>query len=215
MRVAAWLGVLLLTCVVSSAQPVPSVRVRVYDYTGIEPQMLKAAQGEAAARLADAGMSVEWIACRFRARPLKNEACDRPFTPADFILNLLPRRMAQHFAQPRNALAIAAVSGEPRADREFWVFYDAIRALGEEQASTATILGSVVAHELAHLLFDSVQHADSGIMRGTWSPDLLRDAACGRLRFTSEAVDGMREGLHRRWLRSGDQQPPDQQAGGK
>ncbi len=213
MRALGLAGIILLATVVVRAEPVQSVRVRVYDYSDISPQRLDAAKNEAGKRLGDAGISIEWISCRFHARATNNAACDQPFTPADFVLNLLPRRMAARFGQPRNALAFAAVSRQPGADREFWVFYDAIRGLGEHQAATGTIVGDVVAHELAHLLLDSVQHADSGIMRSAWSEQLLRDAACGQLRFTAHTLVGMREGLNQRWLR--DHGTPDQQAGGK
>jgi hypothetical protein len=215
MRLVGFVGILLLGSVLVCAQPVQSVRVRIYDYTTIDPRTFEAAKHEAADRLQEAGISVEWIDCRIHARPLSNDACERPFTPADFMVNILPRGMAARFAHPKNALAFAAVSGEPMADRSVWILYDAIRGLGQHDAATATIAGDVVAHELAHLLLDSVEHADAGIMRAAWSQELLREAARGQLRFTAEAKSGMRQGLNQRWLRSGNQGSGAHEGGGK
>ncbi len=206
--------IVLLTAVFGCAQPVQTVRVRIYDYSGIEPRTLEIAKLEAGKRLSEAGIGVEWMDCQSHVQPVNRERCNQPFTPTDFILNLLPRGMAARFGQPKNALAFAAVSGEPGADREFWVFYDAIRRLGEQAAPTATIVGDVVAHELAHLLLDSAQHADNGIMRGAWSAQSLREASCGQLRFSAEVIAGMREGLNQRSLQSANQPAPSDQQGG-
>ncbi len=135
--------------------------------------------------------------------------------PADFVVNMLPRGMAAQFSQPKNALAFAALSGQPVADHSAWIFYDAIRGLGLGNAPTGIIAGDVVAHELAHLLLGSVDHAKIGIMRGAWSQELLREAARGQLRFTSDVLAGMREGLNQRWQRSGNRDSGAQEGGGK
>lgn len=76
------------------------------------------------------------------------------------------------------------------------VFYD--RALELQSAwnvDLSDILGSVMAHELGHLLLGSNSHAPAGIMRARWQGEELSRAARGSLLFTAEQSEHMRAKL--------------------
>jgi len=48
------------------------------------------------------------------------------------------------------------------------------------------ILGTVVAHEIGHLLLGSKSHSATGIMQPQWGPESIRQAMVGSLVFTRE-----------------------------
>lgn len=76
------------------------------------------------------------------------------------------------------------------------VFYSRVTALQIAwNFGPAEVLGSVMAHELGHLLLGSNSHAAMGIMRARWHAEELHRAARGNLLFTPEQSDQMRAKL--------------------
>jgi len=189
----------VIAAVSCQAAPSPRVRLRVYDYTNITQAELERATSEATKRLAEAGIVSEWVPCRMHSRRVADPRCEKLFTPSDLVVNILPRAMAARFKQPPKALAFTAITPESSENWESWIFYDAVRALGERDASTGVILGGVMAHELGHLLEGSRSHAEAGLMQTSWSAQQLDDIAHGRFRFTSADMGAMRAGFDRRW----------------
>ena len=59
------------------------------------------------------------------------------------------------------------------------------------RVNLAEILGSVMAHEMGHLLLGSNAHAISGIMRAHWESGELRRIAMGTLVFLPEQAKRM------------------------
>lgn len=73
------------------------------------------------------------------------------------------------------------------------VFYDRVMELHANwNVGLQDILGSVIAHELGHLLLGSNSHASAGIMRAHWQGEELRRLSRGNLWFTSVQADHMR-----------------------
>jgi hypothetical protein len=67
------------------------------------------------------------------------------------------------------------------------VFYDRVLGLNADwNVSPAEILGTVIAHELGHLLLGSNSHSDAGIMKARWEGGELGRLSRGNLWFTSE-----------------------------
>lgn len=61
-------------------------------------------------------------------------------------------------------------------------------------AKRGAILGSILAHEIGHVL-DVGEHSQQGIMRASWSGDDLRFIAQGRFAFRKEESQRMRAAL--------------------
>jgi len=57
------------------------------------------------------------------------------------------------------------------------------------------LLGHAMAHELGHLLLQSMEHSRTGIMRSRWGKEELLRAESGRLLFTAEQATAMTERL--------------------
>jgi len=76
------------------------------------------------------------------------------------------------------------------------VFLDGIQQLHTTRhIGFATVVGNVMAHELGHLLLGLHAHSLSGIMRAHWDETELGAASMGRLSFTREQSELMRERL--------------------
>ena len=77
------------------------------------------------------------------------------------------------------------------------VFYDRATELHTNwNVGLADILGSVMAHELGHLLLGSNSHTSTGIMSARWQGEELRRLSRGGLSFTNEQSDHMRRKLN-------------------
>ena len=70
------------------------------------------------------------------------------------------------------------------------VYYDQVLHLAKNdnagKLELPIILGTVVAHEIGHLLLDSNSHSATGIMQPQWGPESIRQAMIGNLVFTHE-----------------------------
>ncbi len=77
------------------------------------------------------------------------------------------------------------------------VFYDQAMELHTDwHFAISDTLGSVMAHELGHLLLGSNSHSRAGIMRAHWQGEDLYRLARGNLQFTDEQGEHMRGKLH-------------------
>ena len=102
---------------------------------------------------------------------------------AEFYIHVVPK--AASLSDDAFGVAFLGSDGSGRyAD----VFFDSVRRLQADQrtASTAEILGYVMAHEIGHLLLGFHAHSSTGIMEARWSGSELQSIAMGRLAFTPE-----------------------------
>src|SRR5205085_3700256 len=78
------------------------------------------------------------------------------------------------------------------------VFYATAYRLSESgRLNLGEVLGHVVAHELGHLLLGSNAHSSLGIMRPHWSAEELQSLRMGKLLFTREQSQLMKEKIHK------------------
>jgi hypothetical protein len=62
------------------------------------------------------------------------------------------------------------------------------------------ILGHAMAHEIAHVLLGSSEHARSGLMEARWTPASWHLASAGLLAFRRDEIKRLHEGLRHREL---------------
>jgi hypothetical protein len=86
------------------------------------------------------------------------------------------------------------------------VFHDRVRQPGAS-IDEAELLGSVVAHELGHLLLGTGQHSAAGIMKGEWRYKQSILVAQGLLRFDTGQRRRMLANMRRRVLASNSSPP--------
>ena len=99
-----------------------------------------------------------------------------------FIIKIVATALSPRAMQAR-ALGLAPVTG--RRGRLAYAFYEHIRDFSDiHRVEVGLILGSVIAHELGHLLLPNGAHSTSGVMTSGWDTDLAVRAAKGLLIFS-------------------------------
>jgi hypothetical protein len=194
----------------------PRVTVSVYNDAGVPATVLVQAEQEAAKIFDRAGLRVIWKECsttqvgpdalvRAGERSslleqagsawsgLKTSACASFEWPTHLALRVVSRsRLAT--GEVFGAAFLSADSQGCYSD----VFYDRVMELHANwKATLADTLGSVMAHELGHLLLGSNSHSVMGIMRARWQSEELRRLSRGALLFTTEQADRMNERVNR------------------
>ncbi|MCP5117208.1 MAG: hypothetical protein GY953_40810, partial [bacterium] len=121
-----------------------------------------------------------------------------PFGRSDLLIRLLPTAPAC-FARQKGifgAAWIAADKFSTRADiyydRIEQIVFEKLRSAGSDRFASllgsdvcmALVLGTVLAHEMGHLLLGTNSHSDDGIMHPKWNRTDLEDSYLGRQRFT-------------------------------
>ena len=151
----------------------PAIRILVVNHLGRPRQdILVRAQAEVTRIYAAAGVRLVWT---------------DPSRTLPYLTIMIDSE--QHFGTPRGAAD--AMGAAPAADegngRLAYAFYNHIEASSQHYGTdVAKVLGSVIAHEIGHLLLGRRAHAIAGIMKATWkSPDMIL-IANSLLGFTNE-----------------------------
>jgi len=166
----------------------PAVTVRVYDLAGVSGKTLSKAESEAQHILRRAGIETEWLACpKNRDEESRYPACQKPISPADVILQIVPQAMEGYEVGPM-AFGFALPSGDGGPARHAYVFFRRVEQATREnnKVSLVTLLSYVIVHEIGHLLLGPAMHSSRGIMRAHWQPEEFRDMESGRLIFPSQ-----------------------------
>jgi len=130
------------------------------------------------------------------ASALENEGCTRFDWPTHLAVRVV--RESRH-STPSHSIndvfGVAFLSTEGTGCYSD-VFYDRAADLQVAwKVSLTDILGTVMAHELGHLLLGSNSHAPTGVMRARWQSEELSRAARGSLLFMAEQSERMRAKL--------------------
>ena len=113
-----------------------------------------------------ARIRLNWLDC---LGPVIPSACTLQALPTD--LDIYFWRTAPRSSPPGEAAKSASERGKPAA---VFVFFDRIFALSANSVLLPTILGRILAHEIAHVLLPREHHSTGGLMRGRWSSDDLK-----------------------------------------
>jgi hypothetical protein len=164
-----------------------ALRIRVLDYADVPIAILRDFDPSARELFRQAGIHAEWRICRVAA---DDGACES-LTGEHPYLKIVAR--GPKHCDP---MVYGATVREGGINHFAYVFWQELEAAARRQGVPASVLlAHVVAHEVGHLL--GLEHAAGGIMRPRFGPpDLLR-AVKGRLRFSGQEADRMRQSLTR------------------
>jgi hypothetical protein len=204
LRIASLTSTLALTagslCGKAPTETAPAQRlsIRLYDQAQVPNRVLRLATAEADRLFRAARFRIAWD------QPSAESAEDRgtdmtsaAFRQADarsyLVVRLMRRTPATVFP---GALGYALPFAHMGA--HVLIFYDRVEAL-TQRVNTAgyVILGHALAHEIAHVLLGSSQHATGGLMEARWTPARWRLASAGLLTFRGEEIECIRAGLRR------------------
>lgn len=134
--------------------------VSVFNRAGVDQASILEAEKVAAKIYRQPGITIDWQNCRTRTRP-ELEPCKQTAERGELVLNV----ERQLRAMTADAYGVAFI-GDDGWGAFCDIFYDRILELHHDgHASEATILGTVMAHELGHLLLGPDAHSAIGIMR--------------------------------------------------
>ena len=164
------------------------VTVSVYNDAGVPSAVLDQAEERGTGIFSRAGMDLAWINCSQSATDQPVSGCARVEGPEHLVILIIPH-MAGANVDGKFGLSFLGAGGIGRYSDVFW---DKIQELGNDNVEEWAVLGSVMAHEIGHLMLGSHSHAISGIMRAQWNRNELRHIAMGTLRFLPEEEKQMK-----------------------
>lgn len=170
------------------------ITVVVNDGGGTSGAVLNQAETVASRIFADAGIEVAWVNCSGR---FVDEACRVTDGSRQFVLHIVPTGRTS-----TDSVFGMAFLGQDGSGKYCDVFFDRIaeahRSFGTD---TSELLGTVVAHEIGHLLLGSHAHSQVGIMAPVWAEENLRNIGMGHLLFTPQQSSLMKARTGRQGLR--------------
>jgi len=174
------------------------VVIRTYDASGLPEVDRAAALAAAAAILGDAGLAVAHLACDGVPGSATGHPCLVPLRAHELSLRLV-RLPAPDPSAREMTLGYSLVETHRGAGSLATVYVDRVADLAAAaQVALSAILGRAIAHEIGHLLLGTTAHADVGVMRRVWSPEVLRRGATGDWRFTPRDAAALRAAARRR-----------------
>jgi hypothetical protein len=166
----------------------PQVVVTVYNDARISSDLITQAEQRAAEIFWRAALEVIWVNCT-ALNGARDAACAQVEGSNPFVLRIIPR-VASSTSAAAFGVAFLAKDGTGRYADVFW---QRVQELHENSnVGVAGILGSVMAHEIGHLLLGSNAHSVSGIMRAHWEAAELRRINMGALLFLTDQEVRMR-----------------------
>ena len=135
-----------------------------------------------------AGVTTHWLNCPARAGVFIDASCDTSPAPTDLVLHIVPGSLRSSEA----VFGVAFVTGSAGAYAD--IFFDRVQRIHDQarNVSIASLLGSVFAHEIGHLLLGEHSHSREGLMVGQWRVDQLNKVAKGILLFDSSDAARLR-----------------------
>jgi len=178
---------------VSKDIPNLSLTLRMYDYAAIPQDALAQAERAITRLLDEAGIQVRILWCSSGAEQRTPAECRELLGATDLVVRIMPG------AGPGGKGQLGVSVGTVMAT----VYYQKAVEFSAEQpvserVATGEILGCGTAHEIGHLLLQTVGHSLTGTMRAGWSAEELKLIWGGKLHFTARQGETMREGVMRR-----------------
>jgi len=167
----------------------PQVTVSLYNDAQVPSDTLRRAEQQAARIFSGAGFDVTWLRCTHINSGDGATACSSFEVPGHVAVRIIaysPRSKSD----AAFGVAFLAPDGTGRYSDVFWEKAQGLHA--NSNVDLGRILGSVIAHEMGHLLLGSNAHAISGIMRPHWESGELHRIAMGTLLFLPEESKRMR-----------------------
>jgi len=216
------LGLLAVAAVAGAAQAAspspaadPNFTIHVRNYAGVDGKTLAQAEKVTSRIFQKAGVISQWADA-----PLQEQeyTADPQWAGLSHIwVNIMPAAMSDKLHLADSATGLAPGAGPDRVLA--YIFYNRVQEMQRERfaayerknteflPNVADLLGSVMAHEVGHILLNLDVHSKTGIMSGNWDLGLLKDTMSGLLYFTKDQEKVMRAEVTRRARQQGVLEP--------
>lgn len=178
------------------------IRIRVYDYAGVNEDVLQKAEDVTTGIFQKAGVNFVWFTCARNGKFSDKASCPDAMDTTDLILSIVSHSMSKGL-RGKDEVGGLAVDAPDDFSGHAWVFFDrAKEAAAKHLLNLANVLGNLVAHELGHLLLGSSSHSKIGLMRARWSHEELIAANRGELSFSAAERERIQKGVEARYRAS-------------
>lgn len=168
------------------------VNVSVFSDVQIPEEILALAEQRASQIFSSAGVDVVWINCIRGPSTIPDQGCSRTYGPRDLVLRITTH-VSSATSDAAFGVAWLAADGSGRYADVFWTRAQELRT--DSNADLGRILGSVMAHEIGHLLLGVNSHSVSGLMQARWGGGALHHIVTGTLLFSPAQGAQMRTHL--------------------
>jgi hypothetical protein len=187
MKKRDWLTGFVFTVTAIGAEE--EIVVHVHNTANVLQGEIRRAENEAGLMFQKAGIRVQWVDCPSH---VDDEACREPDDPRLFVVTINAKYPPK---QSVEALGYALLPG--RGNHAAAYYPNIAEAMAGHPEYRASVLGSVIAHELGHLLFHSTRHGE-GIMRTNWNRSDYSAMAQRQVQFSAQQAQALRDGLEMR-----------------
>jgi hypothetical protein len=182
----------LCFCAQGAATATVRVTVSVYNDAKVPAEAVASAEAAASRIFRHAGLEVKWIACAPSGDTTSNSPdCRRAAFPTHLHVRILSH--SRNLAGSTLGISYLGADGIGCYSDIFFAPVTALHSSSGQEVGS--ILGYVMAHEIAHLLLGTNSHSVVGIMKARWQAEDLRSAKKGELLFSLAQSQTMRERL--------------------
>lgn len=167
----------------------PRITVLINNTARVSESILAASESEAAAVFRVAGIKVEFAECN--GQITMQNICSQVPGVDQFVVHMVATGRTSS-----DSVFGVAFLGENGTGKYCDVFFDRIERANQNFGSgVPALMGTVMAHELGHLLLGSQSHSSQGIMRAVWDVRSLQGIGIGRFLFTRKQAVLIKERL--------------------
>ncbi len=191
MRSSGWMFSLVLVAHAAASGAPMEITVQIFNNANAPQLEIRQAEREAGWMFQKAGIAVHWVECPLLMRERGgDQVCRETDDPGLFVVSI---NAVDPPEQSDTALGFALIGG--RANHAAAVYPRiAAQTQNDPEYRDCVLLGSVLAHELAHLLFRSTRHGE-GIMQPNWTRRDYQAMTQRRMVFTSRQAQALRRML--------------------
>lgn len=182
-----------LLCLLTAALEAEGQNLRLTGFVYNDAEAPLAVLNRAESRASDiffqARFDLEWVNCGTPMSP-ESARCATLSDSDDVVIRILPRANSQE-SDAKFGMSFLGPDGKGRYSDVFW---DKVLELQNDyKGDIGAVLGSVMAHEIGHLMLGSHSHSISGIMRARWDACELQRISMGTLVFLPDQEKKMRD----------------------
>src|SRR5262245_36055746 len=173
----------------------PLLVIRTYNISQVSRGSLRIGEGSAAAIWKDVTSVVLWLYCGVKnLEPIgESPRCGQTLASNELILRILTKGEVGDARNVSMGFSTVSRTPEDHASILSTVFADVVALVAHAARVDATrLLAYAIAHEIGHLLLNSAQHSNAGLMRALWSSSELQANRSTDWVFLSEDAEKMR-----------------------
>ena len=169
----------------------PEITIWVYNYAEAPQQTVTRMKMEIAKILNQAGVMTRWIDCPISSSATEDQAaCQERMLPSELAIMIFHKFKLPNGVSRDTHLGYAEVFSNRQPGHYVYLSYDHIRdSEYSGRFCSPDTLAAVAAHEIGHVLFRSIEHSPTGLMRARWDRQDFQNAAIGNLLFTPRQAE--------------------------